>query len=1018
MLFRFGRYELDEEAGELRREGTPVPIQPKPLGLLCHLVRGRDRVVPLEELFEALWPGVAVTPSSLTRAVSVARSAIGDTRRGATIRSYARRGYRFCAEVVALEAGTQRATGGGARASGGAGDFFVGRDDALAQLRTAWTQTASGSGALALVTGAPGIGKTRLVEVFAAEAEGKGALVLVGRARDGEGMPAFWLWTQVLRNLAAQARGDESHAIATASTALADLVPDLDAAPQERGNRVPLAPEQSRFRLFDGVARALVETSRRRPLVLVLEDLQWAGSGSLRLLEHLVFEGVREALLLVATVRDEPRERGHPLERILPILRQQPHCFEIALRGFSRGEVARLLESRLARPAPPDLTSELFARTEGVPLLLREALRLLADRGDLERPDGVRRWAVSLPSHALDLIRRPLERLSAPCAELLAAASVIGREFPITVAAAVAGISRDEALDRVDEAQAAGVVETAPEAAATWRFSHALFQEAVYAGLPAGRRARLHARAADEIERRFASDLDRVIAELAHHHHEALAVGNPERAFACAERAAARARRVFAWEQAATHYAQAVDALDHTEPVDAARRLAALLDLGDVLRLAGERARRREVFADAMAAARVLGRPLELARAAIGFCDLSEWAPRDAEARAALEEALAGLPPEPSVESARLLTRLAYLAARTAGADGEPAARQAVAQARAVGDRGALQEALYALHLLIGAPHRLEERDRLVREMVDAAAHSATRDPTVIALVDAAADRLSLGDAEGARAARRQAGELAGQDPHLGLAWHLRVHDAGIALLEGRFDEAGSLAEQALGIGARIDHPYARGVHLVQWVEIVRERDDHEALLGAIDLTNTTPWMRAIAARSLATRGRTAEARAVFEALAARDFGELRPNVRLLRNLVEIALLCADLRDGERAARLLALLAPFEPLHAVLPIAVCYAGPVTRALARLHEVLGDLQAASELYDRALADAAELGARPIQARALVEHGALLVRRGERRHGRELAGEGVTLATSLGMRAVAAAGQALLESARRR
>ncbi|RIL06783.1 MAG: hypothetical protein DCC71_05260, partial [Proteobacteria bacterium] len=113
MIFRFARdagagqsaalYELDEEAHELRRDGEPVAIQPKPLALLLHLVRERDRVVPLDELFEVLWPGVAVTPSSLTRAVSVARSAIGDTGRGDLVRSFARRGYRFCGDVIAIE---------------------------------------------------------------------------------------------------------------------------------------------------------------------------------------------------------------------------------------------------------------------------------------------------------------------------------------------------------------------------------------------------------------------------------------------------------------------------------------------------------------------------------------------------------------------------------------------------------------------------------------------------------------------------------------------------------------------------------------------------------------------------------------------------------------------------------------------------------------------------------------------------------------------------------------------------
>ena len=104
MIFRFGAFELDEDAGELRRDGDSVRVQPKPLALLGLLLRERERIVPLDELFETLWPGTVVTPGSLTRAVSHARRAIGDTHKGEIIRSYSRRGYRFCADVVELDA--------------------------------------------------------------------------------------------------------------------------------------------------------------------------------------------------------------------------------------------------------------------------------------------------------------------------------------------------------------------------------------------------------------------------------------------------------------------------------------------------------------------------------------------------------------------------------------------------------------------------------------------------------------------------------------------------------------------------------------------------------------------------------------------------------------------------------------------------------------------------------------------------------------------------------------------------
>ena len=393
MLFRFGTYELDEARGELRREGRPVAIQPKPLALLSLLLRERERVVPADELLHTLWPDTVVTPGSLNRAVSHARRAIGDTHRGRLIKSISRRGYRFSGEVVALGAapGTQVAS---ARERP-----FVGRSDALAKLREAFASAVSRrESALALISGPPGIGKTRLAEIATAEIEAAGALALIGRAREGEGVPAFWLFAQVLRRLLEQPGGaDAVREIANHAGELTELL-GLKEAP---GGADAHAPQQSRFLLFDAVSRALQRAARRRPLLVVLEDLQWAGAASLHLLEHLALAPLDAPLLLLATVRDEPREPGHPVTRALSRLRAQDRCIEIALQPFSRAEVAALLEQVLGRPAPPDLTSELYARTEGVPLFAREALRLLEERGALAEPERVLREGVVLPARAL-----------------------------------------------------------------------------------------------------------------------------------------------------------------------------------------------------------------------------------------------------------------------------------------------------------------------------------------------------------------------------------------------------------------------------------------------------------------------------------------------------------------------------------------------------------------------------------------------------------------------------------------
>ena len=368
---------------------------------------------------------------------------------------------------------------------------------------------------------------------------------------------------------------------------------------------------------------------------------------------------------MLGSVREEFRERGHPLDRTLAVLRQQERTTEVALAGFSRREVGELLARVLGQPAPSDLISELFARTEGVPLFLREAIRLLAERGVLEQPENIPRAGIALPGRALDLIQRALTAVSARTAALVAAGAVLGRDFTLTSASELAQLGREEALDLVDEATRAGVLEASPDDAASWRFTHALFQEAAYAGLAAGERVRLHLRAAERLEREHRGGLDAVIAELAHHHNRALAVGDPARAFACARAAAEQAAQRGAWEQAARHYEQAVAALAHVRPVAPEERLGVLLELGEICRLSGERTRRREVLTQAMALARTLGRTSDLARAAIAFSDLQDWGVRDDAAWAAVNEALAAVGSVPGIARARLLTRRAYFQVRS-----------------------------------------------------------------------------------------------------------------------------------------------------------------------------------------------------------------------------------------------------------------------------------------------------------------------------------------------------------------
>jgi DNA-binding winged helix-turn-helix (wHTH) protein/tetratricopeptide (TPR) repeat protein len=1021
VIFRFGSFELDEQTRELRKDGAPVALQPKPFELLTLLLRERSRVVPTDELFEALWPGVVVSPSSLTRAVSHARRALDDTHQGNLVKSFPRRGYRFCGEVVVFETGAHAEPAPPANGESDGGLPFVGRERALETLRAVLDRALAGSESLALVSGIPGVGKSRLVEVFTREVARRGPLVLTGRCREGEGVPPLWPWVQVVRGLLAEPSiAPEVRELVAATDELAGLVQEREARPLDAG-APDVSPEQRRFHSFDAIERALQLASRRRPLVVVLEDLHWAGPPSLRVLEHLAFETEPHPILIVGTVREEARERGDPLQRTLSILRRQDRTARVSLSGLTRGEVGGLLERKLGRPAPSDLISELAARTEGVPLYLREAIRLLEERGDLEHPERIARTGMSLPVHSLGLIRRALEGLSEPCHDLVAAAAVIGREFRMPFVSAVAEIPRDEALDLLDEASRAGVVEAVPEAPATWRFSHALYQEAAYEALPPSLRVRLHYRTAERLERQHGEHLDPVAAELAHHRHQSLALSDPESAYACAHRAAEKAVEVCAYEHAATHYEQARAALEHCDVVVPERQLETLLALGEAWRLAGDAQRRREVFGSAMEAARALDRPRDFARAAVGLCNLSSWATEDERARACLKEALAGLDDEPCIERVRLLSRQAYFDIRVSRELSEPVARRAVALARSVGDPEALQEALYTLHFAIAGPDDLDERAELTDELVAVTPSAPSRDTAVIALLDVASDRIALGDAKGAREYRNRAAQVVGDGAYPGLLWHLSVFDAGYALLEGRFEVTERLAGEAILLGLRSAPPDARGVETAHRALLHRERDEHESVIELLSPLSTLQqgaihWVQAVLARSHLAAGDEATACNLFERLAEDDFAVVPRNIRWTDTLVEAAHLCSELDDARRARLLHGALSPVEHHHGVLPVPICYGGPVSFGLARLCDTLGRPEEAAELYTEASEACVLVGARPMQARVALEHGKLLARRGQKRAAHGLVEGSAALAGELRMPGVAAAARAQLDRIR--
>jgi DNA-binding SARP family transcriptional activator/tetratricopeptide (TPR) repeat protein len=410
---------------------------------------------------------------------------------------------------------------------------LVGRDLELRRAVAALDETGTGT-RVVVVEGEPGIGKTRLVEELAAEAAARGTAVHWGRAFEGGATPALWPWLAPLRALVRQQGSD------VVASELAGLV---EAEPRE--GVLPAPTDPSRFRLFDAVTGLLAGAAVERPLMLVLDDLQWADLPSLELLAFVAGQLVEAPLLLACTVRELELGRNDAVVEALAALSRVPDTRHISLRGLSHRATADLVEATVGQAVAPDVVTAVQHRAEGNPFFATELARLIvAEGGGAEAADVV---GGDVPSGVRDVVRRRIALLPEPTARLLRVAAVTGREFELDLLARAADDGSD-VLDDLDPAVVHRILVPAADRPATFRFAHALVREVVADDVSALRRARIHLRVADALEAGGADDDTAEI--LAEHLWHAVPIGVGQRAAVALERAAEVAVRRYAFESA------------------------------------------------------------------------------------------------------------------------------------------------------------------------------------------------------------------------------------------------------------------------------------------------------------------------------------------------------------------------------------------------------------------------------------------------------------------------------------
>jgi predicted ATPase/class 3 adenylate cyclase len=458
---------------------------------------------------------------------------------------------------------------------------FVGRGKEMARLRAKLDEARAGHGGLVMLVGEPGIGKSRTIEEFAEQARAGGAQVLTGRCFEGEWAPPYAPFVEAIAGYAKDADPDALRAdLGYGAPPVARLVPSLHERIPDIGEPVPLNPDEERIRLLDAVSQFIIATSARAPVVLVLDDLHWADGGTIAMLRHVARFLPGQRTLVLGAYRDVELDRRHPLADALADLRREAEYERIIVKGLDEGAIRALLTDIAEQDVPDAFVQAISAETDGNPFFIREILIHLAEEGKIYQQDG--RWTANvsiaemgIPEGVRQVIGRRLSRLSENANRLLTAASGFKGPFRVDLLADAAGLAEADALDAIDAALEAQLVQPAGDAE-SYDFAHALIRHTLYGELSPSRQVRLHRQIAEAMERLYADGVMEHAPELAYQFHRSAGLPGTERGADYAIAAADRAERLPAWDEVAVFSRMALDLLPETD----ARRAQAAGRLG------------------------------------------------------------------------------------------------------------------------------------------------------------------------------------------------------------------------------------------------------------------------------------------------------------------------------------------------------------------------------------------------------------------------------------------------------
>lgn len=875
-------------------------------------------------------------------------------------------------------------------------EALVARDAELKHLLSALNAVAQGGGRLVLLSGEPGIGKTRLAREVLAHARAAGNVVLVGRCFEQHTAVPFFPFTEFLDAALAAAPSALKADAPRQWPELAYLIPDLIRASPRR-----LEGPEAQLRLFRATCSFLQAFAEESPLVLLLDDLHWADATSLGLLLFLGRHIAASRILIVGTYRDAELGRQHPLEGTIGDLLREPAVDEVQLHRLAANGTAALLRARLGAANVSDgLVSLIHGRAQGNPFFTEELLKAFVEKGVVAAGEGCvesdRIAEVEVPRSIRSLIAARLGRLPRHSQELLRLASLLGPEFDLQVLLAATGETESEVLDALDAALEAGIIGEIRSNRERFAFAHSLIQQTLYEEMPVHRRRRLHLRVGQALERQpIAGSM--LSADKARHF---LLGRDAARAARYAIEAGDHAAVRYAHAEAVQQYQVALDLLldedDHT-PGAAEVQYKLASELYDLNRLSEALA----MYDASLDGFKRLGDHQGQALAHWGIARLHQGLYDLAAAEPHVDEALRLWPAERQGRELVLLLCDATRIKAVGGSDkaAKELAERGLALAEHLGDVGLIVQALSGRAEVGGGittrpPELIPTQDRAIELALRA------RDWRTLSrlYLGRGTNRMLVGDLEGNVADRRRAvdaAERTGESVRLAFA----NYSLGYSLMQtGAWEEARVAIRRALTLDPQQRHPYSAvssGVlariegrpedaakYFEQFADDARHKRDFQGVTGglfelialklqmdrapeveaasreALALLRRWGGLRGLVAGAIAetlVRIGTADAEAVLSDLErlTDESGELVARAPLLRARAQV--LAQQHRIGDALEALSASAAHARSQHALVELAQTLM--LLASLARQH---GDDRAAREADAERLAIVERIG----------------------------------------------------------